>query len=227
MTHRPHALSPVAARFGLLARFRRDRKGVAAVEFALILPLMLLLYLGSTQIVQALMSSRKLSIVARSLSDLVAQQPSGSDLTDAQLNDIFAAATSIMSPFSTTSLKMTVSSVEFAPKTLLGIPIGGYDAKPRWTVTRNGSPARPCSTLTPVSDATGSSRTTMPTGLYASGSIIVADVSYTYSPAFGGQLLAWSSSQSSVTMARTLYMRPRAQSMITYTGSAGTKCAAY
>lgn len=207
-----------------LARWRGDLRGVAAVEFALILPLMLLLYLGSTQIVQSLMASRKLSIVARSLSDLVAQQPAGTNLTDTQLNDIFAAASSIMSPFSTASLKMTVSSVEFAPKTS---PATGYDAKPRWSVLRNGSLPRPCAILTPVPDATQNGINKMPVGLYAAGSVIVADVSYTYTPAFGGQLLAWSTSESNVRMSRTLYMRPRAQSLINYTGTAGTKCAAY
>ncbi|MBX9741299.1 MAG: pilus assembly protein [Beijerinckiaceae bacterium] len=216
----PPALKPRS----LLARLRADRRGVAAVEFALILPLMLLLYLGSTQIVQSLMASRKLSIVARSLSDLVAQQPSGTNLTDTQLNDIFAAASSIMSPFSTSSLKMTVSSVEFAAKTS---PAVGFDAKPRWTVQRNGSTPRPCSILTPVANASLNGVNNMPTGLYAAGSIIVADVSYTYTPAFGAQLLAWSTSDSTVRMSRTLYMRPRAQTLIAYSGTAGTKCAAY
>ena len=219
--------APPLHRPSLLSRLRADKRGVAAVEFALILPLMLLLYLGSTQIVQSLMASRKLSIVARALSDLVAQQPAGSDLTDAQLNDVFAAAGSIMSPFSTGSLKMTVSSVEFVQKTLLGLPIPGLDAKPRWSVQRNGSPLRPCAVLTPVTDASQNGTNNMPTGLYAAGSIIVADVSYSYTPSFGGQLLAWSTSQSSVSMGRTLYMRPRAQTLIKYVGTAGQICAAY
>ncbi|MDB5649293.1 MAG: uncharacterized protein JWL62_813 [Hyphomicrobiales bacterium] len=207
-----------------IAALRRDRRGVAAVEFALILPLMLLMYLGSTEIVQGLMASRKLSIVARALSDLVAQQPADSPLTDTQLNDIFAAATSIMSPFSTTALKMTVSSVEFVNKPS---PATGLNAKPRWTAIRNGGTPRACAILTPVTDATGNAPDTMPTGLYALGSVIVADVKYTYTPLFGGQFLAWSSTASSITMSRTLYMRPRAQSIVSYSGTANTTCAAY
>jgi Flp pilus assembly protein TadG len=216
---RPHPKSRFLSMCRLL---RRDRRGVAAVEFALIVPLMLLIYLGSTEMVQGLMASRKLSIVARSLSDLVAQQPAGNALTDSQLNAVFAAATSIMAPFSTGSLKMTVSSVEFVDPNGTGIK-----AKPRWTAIRNGSTPRPCAVLTSVTDATGNGTTTMPAGLYALGSIIVADVVYTYTPTFGGQLLAWSSTQGSLTMKRTLYMRPRAQSIITYTGTANTTCPTY
>lgn len=216
---RPPLTSPFFSKF---RRLHRDPRGVAAVEFALIVPLILLIYLGSTEMVQALMASRKLSIVARSLSDLVAQQPAGSSLTDAQLNAVFAAATSIMAPFSTGTLQMTVSSVEFVN------PDGtGIKAKPRWTAIRNGSTPRPCAVLTPVTDATGNGTTTMPSGLYALGSIIVADVVYTYTPTFGGGLLAWSSTQGSIAMRRTLYMRPRAQSVIAYTGTANTTCPTY
>ena len=135
-----------------------------------------------------------------------------------------------MSPYPTSSLKMTISSVEFVTDSQRDRP--GFDAKIHWTITNNGGTPRPCQILTAVANNSTPSPTTMPTGIYpASGSAeatsIVADVTYTYTPAFGGALLAWSSTAGSLTFAHTNYMRPRNQYAITYSGSTGTVCPAY
>ena len=210
-------------------RLMRDDRGVAAVEFAIILPLMLTLYLGSAELSQGLITTRKSTNVASALSDLVAEQAAGATLTDSEIADVFAAATAIMSPYSTTSLKMTVSSVEFVTDAKAAT---GFDAKIRWTITNNGGTPRPCQIMTAVANNSNPSATTIPTGIYpASGSAqataIIGDVTYTYTPAIGGSLLAWSSTASSLTFRHTTYMRPRNQYSITYSGSTGTVCAAY
>ena len=209
-------------------RLVRDDRGMAAVEFALILPLLLTIYLGGAELSQGLITTRKSTNVAVALSNLVAEQAAGATLTDTEIADVFAAATAIMSPYSTASLKMTVSSVVFYH------PTGStaFDAEPQWTITNNGGTPRPCQFLTSVANNSNPSPTTMPTGIYpAAGSApataIVADVSYTYTPALGGKLLAWSSKASSLTFRHTTYMRPRNQYLITYSGATGTVCAAY
>ena len=210
-------------------RLAHDARGVAAVEFAIILPLMLTLYLGCAELTQGLVSTRKSTNVASALSDLVAAQAAGANLTDSQIADVFAAATAIMSPYSTTSLKMSVSSVEFVTHSGTST---GFDAKIRWTIISNGGTPRPCQILTPVANNSPPSPTTIPTGIYpASGSAqataIIADAAYTYTPAFGSSLLAWSSTASGLTFKHTTYMRPRNQYAITYSGTTGTICAAY
>jgi Flp pilus assembly protein TadG len=202
-------------------RLRTADKGVAAVEFAVLLPFMLFVYVGSTELSQAMMSSRKASVIARSLADLVSQQPINTDLTAAQLDDIFTGAAAIMAPFPGASLKMTVSSVEFAAKTP---PATGYDARTKWTVAKNGGALRACGMLSSAPDGTNGGTTTIPAGLYGPGSIIVADVAYVYTPSFGGGLLAWSTSSSSVQMRRTMFMRPRVQDSIRYAGTNGVIC---
>ncbi len=199
----------------------KSDSGIAAVEFAILLPFMLFVYVGASELVQAMITSRKASVIARSLADLVAQQPANTNLTAAQLNDIITGAKAIMSPFASAPLKMTISSIEFSAKTP---PATGYNAKTKWTVSYNGGALRPCMTLTSAPDGANGGLSTVPAGLYGPGSLIVADVAYAYTPAFGGGVLAWTTQSSSVQMARTMYMRPRLQDAIKYAGTNGVTC---
>ncbi len=257
------SLSRLRASAGLRAlRLRRDDRGVAAVEFALLLPLMITLYIGSTEITQGVLASRKMAILSRSLSDLVAQQPSGitspcttAGLCDTTMTSIFSAASAIMSPFSTaalgdgtSTLTMTVSGVEFVSYTSLPgsnaaktwVPTQsklataftptttdpGYQAMVRWSkvaASPNAGTARSCATpLTPADTSTAPAATNLPQGLYSSGSLIIADVTYKYQPTFGQSFLAWSSSATYVSMSNTTYMRPRNwTTYITYSSQSG------
>ena len=72
----------------LLARARRpirrplrDKRGISAVEFAMLLPLMVTLYLGGVEVSQAVAIDRKVTLIARSLGDLIAQAPWASIFT--------------------------------------------------------------------------------------------------------------------------------------------------
>jgi Flp pilus assembly protein TadG len=205
---------------------RHDGRGVAAVEFAALLPFMLAIYFGSTELTQALMASRKATIASRAISDLVAQQQNNTTLTDTQVNEVLNAATAIMSPFSSTNLKVTITSVEFVVNA--GATYG-YDAKPRWTIVANGGAARPCQKLTPVANNTTPTVSTLPSGIYANGSVIIADVVYTYTPTFGSSLFNTQQGLlNSITYRHTTYMRPRsATGVIPYSGTMGTVCPAY
>ncbi len=103
-------LSPLLRlkRFG--RRTARDSQGVAAVEFALIAPIMILLYFGMTELSSAIIASRHANHSTSSLGDLVGQC---SNINDADLTNIFAAASDIMAPLpiSTTILNQRVTSV--------------------------------------------------------------------------------------------------------------------
>ena len=63
----------VLATLPLVRRFVRDQKGLALIEFAFVLPLMLLLYVGSVAVTMGVTTDRKVTLVARSLGDIVAQ----------------------------------------------------------------------------------------------------------------------------------------------------------
>jgi Flp pilus assembly protein TadG len=205
----------------------RDQRGIAAVEFALILPFMLTLYLGIVELSKGYMASQRMTLVARTLADLVAQQQQlqtggTTNITDSIMSNIFGASAAIMAPYATTKLTMTVSQV------LLSNKSDGTccQAKTDWTIANNGGTARPCQVLTP-SNAAPVSTTTMPTGFTGSpsqpGPIVVADVTYQYIPGFSFQIWNWKVSKT-FSMAQTQYMRPRGTNSLAYQATTGTKC---
>ncbi|KQT49430.1 hypothetical protein ASG47_03610 [Devosia sp. Leaf420] len=92
-----------------LRRFIRKETGTAAVEFALVVPLMLTLYLGSSEAAALLTADRKVQTVSGAVGDLVAR--ANKTITSDQMKDYFDAATSIMTPYVTTGLTQTVTAV--------------------------------------------------------------------------------------------------------------------
>lgn len=92
----------------LRAFFRRET-GVAAVEFALVVPLMLSVYLGCTEASALLTADRKVQSIAGAVGDLVAR--TNKTISAAELEDYFLASTSILAPYSTTDLIQTVTAV--------------------------------------------------------------------------------------------------------------------
>lgn len=85
-----------------------DRRGVAAVEFALIAPILILLYMGLAEVTMALMADRRASHATAVIADLVAQD---SLTSQADLNDLFSVAEEILSPFETTDMNIRVTGV--------------------------------------------------------------------------------------------------------------------
>ena len=55
-----------------LRRFGRDRRGASAIEFALIAPLMLGLYIGCVEISDGVAADRKVTLTAGALANLTA-----------------------------------------------------------------------------------------------------------------------------------------------------------
>ncbi|MBI1263972.1 MAG: hypothetical protein GC187_04475 [Alphaproteobacteria bacterium] len=96
------------ARFLALSRFTRDRRGVSAVEFALIAPILIVLYLGVAQLSLALSANRKVSSAALVVADLTAQRAT---VSSAELADYFAAGRAMAAPFDAGGLAFRVSSV--------------------------------------------------------------------------------------------------------------------
>jgi Flp pilus assembly protein TadG len=88
--------------------FLRHAGGVSAVEFALIAPVLLIVFAGSTEISSAIMNERRFSTAVASVGNLTSEHQ---QVTPATVSNIFAAAGLIMQPFPTTTLALRVSSV--------------------------------------------------------------------------------------------------------------------
>ena len=95
-------------RRGIRSRLTGDERGVSAVEFALIAPVMIAFYFGMAEFCQGYMAQKRMGHVSAMVADLVAQEET---VATANLDDIFQIGGLIMKPFSTTPLKQRVSSV--------------------------------------------------------------------------------------------------------------------
>jgi Flp pilus assembly protein TadG len=173
-----------------LDRLAVNQHGVAAVEFALLLPLMLTLYLGCVEVSQGISADRKVTITTRTAADLVSQVAT---INNAGMADILNAASSVMAPYSTVGLVVTVTSVS--------IDANG-NATVAWSDSLNGTPT-PQGSSVPVPAALAVPNT----------SIILSEVSYLYKPAIGYMITG------TLTLKDKLFMAPRLASSITRTAT--------
>lgn len=91
-------------------RFRTAEAGVAAVEFALIVPVMLMVYIGMVEGSAMISMDRKIQSVSGAVGDLIAR--SDGEITAATVNDYVKIAGGIMTPYPSAPLVQIVSQVE-------------------------------------------------------------------------------------------------------------------
>ena len=91
-----------------LSSLRRDQRGVSAVEFAMLLPLMVTLYLGTVEVSQGVSINRKVTLTARTVADLASQV---SSINNTEMTNMLNAASAVVSPFPANQLRVTVSAV--------------------------------------------------------------------------------------------------------------------
>lgn len=95
-----------------VARFRAAETGVAAVEFALIVPIMLLVYIGMVEASALISMDRKVQSVSGAVGDLVARE--AGEITSATLADYVKVASGIMTPYPVAPLEQIITQVEVA-----------------------------------------------------------------------------------------------------------------
>lgn len=172
----------------ILTRLRGDKRGVSAVEFAMLAPVMIAMYFGLAEFCQGFMAQKRMGHATSMVADLIAQRDV---MTGAQIDDIFKVGTLIMKPFSGTSLKMRVSSVT-----------RGTDgvAKVDWS-RGSGLTAR-----------TTGSTVTLPTGMIANGeTVVMSEATYDYDSPVDYMM------PSITKFSQTFYLRPRSVDKIVYT----------
>jgi Flp pilus assembly protein TadG len=143
-------------RRGIFSRLGRDERGVSAVEFAMLAPVLIAFYFGMAEFCQGFMAQKRMGHVSAMVADLVAQEET---VATANLDDIFDIGGLIMKPFATSALQQRVSSVTRTS----GV------ARVDWS-RGDGMTARAVN-----------STITLPTDLIANGeSVIVSEATYDY-----------------------------------------------
>nr|WP_314433697.1 TadE/TadG family type IV pilus assembly protein [uncultured Brevundimonas sp.] len=92
----------------IVSRLARDTKGLAAVEFAILAPVMILIYVGVAEVCQGYMAMKRTNHVAAMVGDLVTQN---SAIDQTGFTNIFGIGDQIMAPFPVASLKQRITSV--------------------------------------------------------------------------------------------------------------------
>ena len=170
-----------------LRRLPRDKRGVSAVEFALLLPVMLTLYLGGIEVTQAITIKRKTTIVTRTLGDFVAQS---STISNTQMTNIMNATKAVVSPYAQSKLKIVVTSI--------GIDAGG-NATVVWSDATANATAHTAGTTVVLPDGLSA---------YTNTTVIWTEANYTYTPPVGYLITG------NMVMKDHMYMRPRLVSRV-------------
>lgn len=162
--------------------FGQDACGIAAVEFAFIAPIMLVMLLGAVEITRAVSIDRRLSVVTSMVADLVTRSPSqGSNsnpepLTADDVNAIYDVIAHAMSPF------------EAGPLTISIIPVASHPTDASNTVVYPATTNRPS-----YNGGEAPARCQsypLPAGLLeANESVVVVEANYTFKPLFAGYLM--------------------------------------
>src|ERR1700722_14136805 len=87
----------------------RNTSGIAAVEFAMVLPIMLVLFFGTVEISNGVAVYRKVTMMAHTLSDLTSQSQEVQSATD--LPNFFAASTGVMMPYSSSPITQNIAEI--------------------------------------------------------------------------------------------------------------------
>lgn len=149
-----------SASLAFLRRFGRDGSGVSAVEFALLAPVLILIYFGLAEFCQAYMAQRRMGHATSQVADIVAQYQ---EVDTGLIDDTFAVGGLVLAPFSDATLKLRVTSIT-----------RGNDGVARVTWSRGKGMVKRSGTVT------------VPDGLIENGeSIIMSEGTYDFTSTLG------------------------------------------
>jgi Flp pilus assembly protein TadG len=179
----------------LYRRFIASTRGVAAIEFAAILPVLVIMFLASFDGGRAIATYMKVRSATYTLDAITNQYPT---IATSDLQTITAATAQVMAPYSASPLVATVSQIAISSTGKVTVS---------WSYSMGGS-AR----------AQGSS-ITIPSAIKVNSSyLIFSEVSYTYTPMFGFF------GSGGINFSDNLYITPRSSSCVLYPSAGVTAC---
>jgi Flp pilus assembly protein TadG len=178
------------------SRFANDSSGAAAVEFAMLLPIMFMLFYGTIEFSQALTVDRRVTQIASATADLVARTK---ETTTGEIDQIMLIVDELMKPYDPTLLRISlmnvVADINDASQTTVC-----------WVYEHNGGAN---------ASATQGAAYALPAGVVEKGdSVVVAEVAYNYDPPLFGFII-----ENTIQMTETFYLKPRLSATIDYNGN--------
>jgi Flp pilus assembly protein TadG len=173
-----------------LRDFARAERGMAAVEFAAILPFMLVAYLGGVEVGDGVAINRKVAITTRAVADLATRYTA---IADSDMSTILGASSTIIAPYSAGPLAVTVSQVTVDSK---------GNATVSWSDTLNGT-----------AHAKGTAVTLPGTLATPNSYYIWGEVSYAYTPTLGYVM------SGTYTLKNQIFMSPRDSACVARDGN--------
>ena len=176
-----------------------DCRGIVAVEFAVIVPVMLVMFFGVVEFSSGVAVDRKVTLVARTLSDLVSQSTT---VLDTDLTNAGQTAKAILTPYSATPLKSSITELYVDPTTLV--------ARVQWskalTIDSAGNVSFGVAAHAPKDIVT------IPVALKVGGTYLIwSEVSYVYKPTIGYVM-----AKAGVPLSDFTYTRPRQSACVDY-----------
>jgi len=193
------------------AALRGDRRGIAAVEFAIIAPMMLVLFFGTVEFSSGIAVDRKVTLVARTLSDLTSQSALQA-VTDTYLQNVFTASIAILTPYAASPTKATLSEIY--------VDSNGV-AKIQWSKAATIASGDTHATLAVSTRSAGDTVTSsVPAALLVPKTyLIFSEVSYLYKPSIGYVM-----GKAGITLSDVAYTRPRQFTCVSYGNAPASSC---
>jgi Flp pilus assembly protein TadG len=196
---------------GLYRRFLASTRGVIAIEFALVFPMLVVLLLGSIDAGRAIAIYMKVRAAAYALDAMANQYQS---VQDGDLQLIAGAAATILAPYPSGPTGVRISQVEITTGGPIVAWSYGISLTPyTYNVSNNLSPPGT------LNNSSGSN-TTCPTTSYTTGNVngngcylLLAEVKYTYTPWFVQFITG------SITLADSIWLAPRNSLCVQYNQS--------
>lgn len=180
-------------RESLLTRFGRDVRGIAAVEFAVILPLMLTVFFGMIDVSTGFAVDRKTTMVSQTISDLASRYTT---LAETDVTNFFTIADAMMTPYDKVPLKATISQIYIDPSTKSGVVVWSRgDNK----LVKGTAVTVPTDLI--AKDASGN--------VVANQYLILGQAQYLYTPTIG-----WVVAKTGITLNESNFTKPRQGSCV-------------
>jgi Flp pilus assembly protein TadG len=186
-------LKAVAGTLHQWRRLARDGKAAAVVEFAGLLPFMLLLYVGGVEVALGVSADRKVTLTSRTVADLASRQ---TNIDDPTMTNILGASSAVIAPFDATKVSVIVSNVYI----------------------NNQGVAHVCwSNALNTTARTVGSTVTLPAALVNKNTALMwGEASYAYAPTLGYYMTG------TMTLYDNIYMAPRMSSTVTRNSASGS-----